>query len=71
MVRIAVGSVEGDVSIAGPAVIVLDGTRAAEVHALDGEEPFTLWLGGQATVGQGVTLNGKPIDEDFVRRGVF
>lgn len=71
MVKIGVGRVEGTVSIGAPAVVTLKGCEVVDVHPLDGEEPFTLWMGGVATVSDRLLVDGRPVDEEFVRRGVF
>ena len=71
MVKIGVGRVEGTVSIGAPAVVTLKGCEVVDVHPLDGEEPFTLWMGGVATVSNLLLVDGRPVDEEFVRRGVF
>ena len=61
----------GTVSIGAPAVVTLRGCEVVDVHPLDGEEPFTLWMGGVATVSNRLLVDGRPVDEEFVRRGVF
>lgn len=71
MVKIGVGRVEETVSIGAPAVVTLKGCEVVDVHLLDGEEPFTLWMGGVATVSDRLLVDGRPVDEEFVRRGVF
>lgn len=71
MVKIGVGRVEGTVNIGAPAVVTLRGSEVVDVHPLDGEEPFTLWLGGVATVSDRLLVDGRPVDEEFIRRGVF
>ena len=51
--------------------MTLRGFEVVDVHPLDGEEPFTLWMGGVATVSNRLLVDGRPVDEEFVRRGVF
>lgn len=71
MIKIGVGRVEGTVNIGAPAVVTLKGSEVVDVHPLLGEEPFTLWMGGVATVSERLLVNGRPVDEEFIRRGVF
>ena len=71
MVKIGVGKVEGIINIGTPAVVTLKGGKVVDVHPLNEEEPFTIWIGGVASIGEQLFLDGRPVDEDFINSGVF
>lgn len=72
MLKIAVNKIEGDGTLGTdrPCVVALDGQWVTDMHVLVQEEPFTIWVGGTATVKheddgrQALYIDGKMMDED-------